>query len=190
MLKALLFADRNALDEKIKNDYAKARVIHLLSLSGLHIGLIVGFLLIILKPLEKLNYGYLLRSISVILFLWLFPFFYRFPSLCNTCCMHVQFYCHRSCFTLRKINFSLYTTLFFCFVTLPSALPKIDWISTELFGGIWNTFDSSSTSKIVESTKYVPKKVFGVDYCLIGGPNGGKSSQYSLFSSIPQSFSS
>jgi competence protein ComEC len=79
MLKALLFADRNALDEKIKNDYAKAGVIHLLALSGLHIGLIVGLLLIVLKPLEKLKYGYLLRSISVILFLWLFAFFIGFP---------------------------------------------------------------------------------------------------------------
>jgi competence protein ComEC len=88
MLKALLFADRNALDEKIKNDYAKAGVIHLLALSGLHIGLIVGFLLIVLKPLEKLKYGYLLRSISVILFLWLFAFFIGFPpSVTRAVCM-------------------------------------------------------------------------------------------------------
>lgn len=88
MLKALLFAERNALDEKIKNDYAKAGVIHLLALSGLHIGLIVGFLFIILKPLEKLKYGYFLRSISVILFLWLFAFFIGFPpSVTRAVCM-------------------------------------------------------------------------------------------------------
>jgi competence protein ComEC len=80
MLKALLFAERNALEEGIIKDYAKAGVIHLLALSGLHIGLFVGLLMWILLPLKKIKYGSLVRTLLIICVLWGFDFFIGFPA--------------------------------------------------------------------------------------------------------------
>ncbi|MDA8947719.1 ComEC family competence protein [Flavobacteriaceae bacterium] len=79
MLKALLFAERNALDDSIVQNYTKAGVIHLLALSGLHIGLFVGFFMLLLKPLLNFRYGSSIRMVIIICFLWLFTFFVGFP---------------------------------------------------------------------------------------------------------------
>ena len=51
MLQALLLAERKAIGEERIEEYAWAGVLHLLALSGLHIGLIVELLLLLLSPL-------------------------------------------------------------------------------------------------------------------------------------------
>ena len=52
MLHALLLADRSELDTSLVEDYTQAGIIHLLALSGLHIGLFVGLLMLLLYPLQ------------------------------------------------------------------------------------------------------------------------------------------
>ena len=79
MLKALLFAERKALDPKIIEDYTHAGVIHLLALSGLHIGLLVGFLMVLFSPISRLKYGKPLRTLLVLLVLWSFAYLIDFP---------------------------------------------------------------------------------------------------------------
>lgn len=79
MLKALLFAERKALDPKIIEDYTQAGVIHLLALSGLHIGLLVGFLMVLFSPISRLKYGKPLRTLFVLLVLWSFAYLIDFP---------------------------------------------------------------------------------------------------------------
>lgn len=79
MLKALLFAERKALDPKLIEDYTHAGVIHLLALSGLHIGLLVGFLMVLFSPLVRLKYGKTLRTFFVLLALWAFAYLIDFP---------------------------------------------------------------------------------------------------------------
>lgn len=79
MLKALLFAERKALDPKLIEDYTHAGVIHLLALSGLHIGLFVGFFMVLFSPLVRLKYGKTLRTFFVLLALWAFAYLIDFP---------------------------------------------------------------------------------------------------------------
>ena len=79
MIKALLFADRNALENELIENYTKAGIIHLLALSGLHVGLFVGILLFVLKPLNQFHFGTTLRTLLILCFLWLFAFFVGFP---------------------------------------------------------------------------------------------------------------
>ena len=80
MLKALLFAERNALDDTLIQNYAHAGVVHLLALSGLHLGLFVGFLLYLLKPLTRFKFGTSIRTITIVCFLWGFAFVVGFPA--------------------------------------------------------------------------------------------------------------
>ena len=80
ILKALLLAERKAIGEDRIEDYARAGVLHLLALSGLHIGLIVELLLLILSPFLRFRHGNFFRLASIVGFLWLFAFFVGFPA--------------------------------------------------------------------------------------------------------------
>ena len=80
MLHALLLADRGELDTSLIEDYTDAGIIHLLALSGLHIGLFVGFLMLLLYPLKFIPYGKSFRLVIVFLFLWGFAFLVGFPA--------------------------------------------------------------------------------------------------------------
>jgi len=75
MLKALLLGKRKALEDEILTSYTKAGVIHLLALSGLHIGLLVFLLMYLLMPLTKLRFGKTVRFIILLIFLWSFAIF-------------------------------------------------------------------------------------------------------------------
>lgn len=80
MLHALLLADRSELDTSLVEDYTQAGIIHLLALSGLHIGLFVGLLMLLLYPLQFFPYGRIFRVVLVLLFLWGFAFLVGFPA--------------------------------------------------------------------------------------------------------------
>ncbi|MGA1775585.1 MAG: ComEC/Rec2 family competence protein [Flavobacteriaceae bacterium] len=76
---ALLLAERNAVEPELIDAFAKAGVIHLLALSGLHIGLFVEVFLILLAPLAVSAIGKVIRLVSIVIFLWGFAFFVGFP---------------------------------------------------------------------------------------------------------------
>ena len=79
MIKALVFADRDSLEGEVVENYTNAGIIHLLALSGLHVGLFVGILIVILGPLLRFRHGKLLRTLFIFSFLWGFAFLVGFP---------------------------------------------------------------------------------------------------------------
>ncbi len=72
VINALLLGNRVEISKELTNDYSKAGVIHILAVSGLHIGIILWFLSYLLKPLERIRKGVLIKLIIIILFLWFF----------------------------------------------------------------------------------------------------------------------
>lgn len=80
MLQALLLAERSSLGSEQINQYAKAGILHLLALSGLHIGLIVELLLIVLSPLRRVRFGTTIRLCFVLCLLWIFALFVGLPA--------------------------------------------------------------------------------------------------------------
>lgn len=80
MLQALLLAERSSIGSEQIDQYAKAGIIHLLALSGLHIGLIVELLLIFLTPLKWIRFGSTLRLVLVVCSLWTFALFVGLPA--------------------------------------------------------------------------------------------------------------
>ncbi|WP_405292492.1 ComEC/Rec2 family competence protein [Algibacter sp. Ld11] len=72
VINALFLGQRQDLSEDIYNDYRNAGAIHILAISGLHIGVILILLNWSLKPMERLKFGKLQKAILILIILWSF----------------------------------------------------------------------------------------------------------------------
>ena len=72
IINALILGQRQDLSKNITTDYINAGAIHILAVSGLHVGLILLILNYILKPLHRFKRGKLIAGILIIIFLWCF----------------------------------------------------------------------------------------------------------------------
>ncbi len=72
IINALLLGQRQDISEDIYTSYANAGAIHILAVSGLHIGIILLLLNILLKPIERINRGKLIKTIILVMLLWSF----------------------------------------------------------------------------------------------------------------------
>ena len=72
VMNALLLGQRQEISKQLSDNYSKAGAIHILAVSGLHVGVILLILSFILKPLERVNNGKLIKLVLVILSLWFF----------------------------------------------------------------------------------------------------------------------
>ncbi|WP_370477036.1 ComEC/Rec2 family competence protein [Tamlana flava] len=72
IINALLLGQRQDITEEVYTSYADAGVIHILAVSGLHVGIILLILSFLLKPIERYKYGKLFKTILLVLLLWSF----------------------------------------------------------------------------------------------------------------------
>lgn len=72
IIQALILGQRRDISKQLYSDYTAAGAIHILAVSGLHVGVfyfIIGFLL---TPIERFRKGKAVKSIVIVLCLWLF----------------------------------------------------------------------------------------------------------------------
>lgn len=74
VISALLLGQRNEISNELITNYSKAGAIHILAVSGLHVGIILLLLSYLFKPIEAFKNGKLLKAILIILILWIFAF--------------------------------------------------------------------------------------------------------------------
>lgn len=67
---ALILGYKNNIDAELKSAYSNAGVMHVLAVSGLHVGLIYMIFNYMLKLLDRNKYGKLLKAVLLILVLW------------------------------------------------------------------------------------------------------------------------
>ncbi len=72
IINALLLGQRQTIDKTIYNNYVNSGTIHILAVSGLHVGILLLILNFILRPLLYFKYGYILRPAIIIILLWSF----------------------------------------------------------------------------------------------------------------------
>lgn len=72
LLNALLLGDKQHLADDQRAAFAKAGAMHVLAVSGLHVGIIYVILSFLLKPLKKLRRGEAIIAILSVFGLWLF----------------------------------------------------------------------------------------------------------------------
>ena len=72
IINALLLGQRQDISEEVYTSYTNAGAIHILAVSGLHVGIILLILSFIFKPLERFKYGKLIKTILLVSMLWSF----------------------------------------------------------------------------------------------------------------------
>jgi competence protein ComEC len=70
IIQALLLGQRQDISPETYNNYAAAGVIHILAVSGLHVGIILLLLNWVLKPLERLPRGKIIKTLLLLALLW------------------------------------------------------------------------------------------------------------------------
>ena len=80
VIQALLLGQRNDISEATYNNYKNAGAVHILAVSGLHIGVLLLLLQFLLQPLESLPKGKTVKLIVIVLFLWCFALLAGFSA--------------------------------------------------------------------------------------------------------------
>ena len=140
VINALVLGQRQDVSKDLIADYQKAGAIHILAVSGLHVGIILLILSWIFKPLERLPSGKLIKTIVVILFLWMFAFVAGLSASVVRAVTMFTFLSVGLTFQRKNvIEFSLISSMFFLLVVKPMFLFDVGFQLSYLavFGIIW-----------------------------------------------------
>ncbi|OAD45317.1 ComEC/Rec2 family competence protein [Polaribacter atrinae] len=74
VINALLLGQRQDISKELIVDYQRAGAIHILAVSGLHVGVILWILSFIFKPVERIKYGKFIKTVIIVSLLWMFAF--------------------------------------------------------------------------------------------------------------------
>lgn len=74
VIEALLLGQRQHISEETYDNYKNAGAVHILALSGLHIGILLLLLQFLLQPLELLPKGKTIKLVTIVCLLWSFAF--------------------------------------------------------------------------------------------------------------------
>lgn len=88
LLSAMLLGERSGLEEHTITNFRSAGAMHLLAISGMHIGMLLVFLNFMLSPLLWIPPGKIIRLILLLVFLWAYTLITGFnPSTVRATCM-------------------------------------------------------------------------------------------------------
>jgi len=72
VVNALILGQRQYITSELQQSYAGAGAIHILAVSGLHIGIILLILTAVFKPLHYFKHGKLAATLAIIIILWMY----------------------------------------------------------------------------------------------------------------------
>tara|TARA_R110001592_G_scaffold253137_1_gene516009 strand:- start:32 stop:2053 length:2022 start_codon:yes stop_codon:yes gene_type:complete len=140
VINALLLGQRQDISKELIADYTRAGAIHILAVSGLHVGIILLILSWVFKPLERLKKGKFIKTILVVLFLWMFAFIAGLSASVVRAVTMFTFLAIGLSFQRKNvIEFSLISSMFFLLVVKPMFLFDVGFQLSYLavFGIIW-----------------------------------------------------
>lgn len=74
IIQALILGDKRDISKELYQQYAAAGAVHILAVSGLHVGILFVILSFIFKPIIYFKHGAIIRSLLIITILWGFAF--------------------------------------------------------------------------------------------------------------------
>jgi|SRR6185312_16323393 len=72
---AILLGYRDDLSQQVLGQFADSGTIHVICVAGLHVGILFWLLGLLLLPLERMKHGKLMRTVILVLLLWLYALF-------------------------------------------------------------------------------------------------------------------
>lgn len=70
LINALLLGQRQDISPELTDSYSKAGAIHILAVSGLHVGIVLWLLNIVFKPVVYLKHGRFIKILLILICLW------------------------------------------------------------------------------------------------------------------------
>lgn len=98
LMKAMLLGDKEGITNQMQNSFTDSGVVHIIAISGMHIGVLYFMLLFVFGFLNRFQYGNYLYVIIVIFCLWSFAVF---SGMSNSVVRSVTMF---SFFTLTKLK--------------------------------------------------------------------------------------
>lgn len=116
IINAILLGQRQDISKGLLESYAGAGAIHILAVSGLHIGILLMLLSYIFKPIERIKNGKTIKVIVIIIFLWMYAFLAGLsPSVIRAVTMFtaisIGLYSNKRTSTLHSLFISMFVLL-------------------------------------------------------------------------------
>lgn len=70
IIQALVLGEKRDIDKDLYNEYAAAGAVHILAVSGLHVGILFYILTLLFKPIARWKFAIYFQAISIVLLLW------------------------------------------------------------------------------------------------------------------------
>lgn len=70
IIQALVLGERKEIDKELYREYAATGTVHILAVSGLHVGVFYIILAFLFRPLKRGKYGTLIHLLLIVLLLW------------------------------------------------------------------------------------------------------------------------
>ncbi len=140
VINALLLGQRQDISRELITDYQRAGAIHILAVSGLHVGIILLILTQFFKPVERIKNGKILKTILIVLLLWMFAFIAGLSASVVRAVTMFTFLAVGQTFQRKNVvEFSLIASMFFLLIVKPMFLFDVGFQLSYLavFGIIW-----------------------------------------------------
>ena len=116
VINALLLGQRQVVSKELLNDYSKAGAIHILAISGLHVGIILLILSWLFKPLETFKKGKFVKLVFIVILLWFFALLAGMSA--SVVRAVTMFSCVAIGQSLRRKNSVIHSLIFSMFILL------------------------------------------------------------------------
>ena len=140
VISALLLGQRQDISKELIDEYSKAGAIHILAVSGLHIGIILLILSWLFTPIESFKKGKLLKAVLIVLFLWMFAIFAGLSASVVRAVTMFTFLAIGTVFQSKKvIEYSLISSMFLLLLIKPLFLFDVGFQLSycAVFGIVW-----------------------------------------------------
>lgn len=140
VINALLLGQRQEISKELLESYTNAGAIHILAISGLHIGILLLLFSYVLSPLNRFTYGPLIKTICIVFLLWSFAFIAGLSASVVRAVTMFTFIAIGQSFKRKKIiEFSLISSMLFLLLIKPMFLFDVGFQLSYLavFGIVW-----------------------------------------------------
>ena len=140
VMNALLLGQRQDLSNELRNEYTNAGAVHILAVSGLHVGILLLLLNFLLQPIERVQHGKFIKIILVVVLLWCFALIAGMSASVVRAVTMFSFVAVGLSFKRRKtVTFSLISSAFLLLLVKPMFLFDVGFQLSYLaiFGIVW-----------------------------------------------------